>query len=363
MRTRSSSNLIVESFTILKRRNCRRSKQIVKPELRTIEEIPVATMADTRTMSELLQAHTKGYEDAIVIPAIFAENFELKVSGNLLNCTPRDALTIIKNNSKVRTLRNKPVVSKVNTTTSSSSSPSSDITALIDMVKELVLMNKANQQASMKAVKENCVTCGGLHPYYECLATESNIFNAFAAMGTYNQGGDKVQTTRLESTVHVQPPVVQIPILEPDVAVKPKPSIRYPSRLNDQKLQEKTNSQMVKFHQISQILHFDLSFVDALLHIPKLESCMALANLGASISIMSLFVWKKLSLPDLTSTRMTLNLATRSYAYPAGIAEDVFVQGGKFTFPVDFVVVDYNFNPRVPLILGRPFLRTVGNGY
>ncbi|GJW26583.1 reverse transcriptase domain-containing protein [Tanacetum coccineum] len=79
MRTRSSSNLIVESSTILKRRNRRRSKKIVKPEFRTIVESPVDTMADTRTMSKLLQAPTKGYGDAIVIPAILAENFELKV--------------------------------------------------------------------------------------------------------------------------------------------------------------------------------------------------------------------------------------------------------------------------------------------
>ncbi|GJZ01228.1 hypothetical protein Tco_0519189 [Tanacetum coccineum] len=79
MRTRSSSNLIVESSTIPKRRNRRRSKQIVEPEIRTIVETPVVTMEDTRTMSELLQAPTEGYGDAIVIPAILAENFELKV--------------------------------------------------------------------------------------------------------------------------------------------------------------------------------------------------------------------------------------------------------------------------------------------
>ncbi|GKB51686.1 hypothetical protein Tco_0902439 [Tanacetum coccineum] len=79
MRTRSLSNLIVESSTIPKRRNRRRSNQIVEPELRTIVKTPVATMADTRTMSELLQAPTEGYGDAIVIPAILAENFELKV--------------------------------------------------------------------------------------------------------------------------------------------------------------------------------------------------------------------------------------------------------------------------------------------
>ncbi|GKF34619.1 hypothetical protein Tco_0107819 [Tanacetum coccineum] len=79
MRTRSSSNLIVKSSTIPKRRNRRRSKQIVEPELRTIVETPVATMADTRTMSELLQAPTEGYGDAIVIPVILAKTFELKV--------------------------------------------------------------------------------------------------------------------------------------------------------------------------------------------------------------------------------------------------------------------------------------------
>nr|GEY84980.1 reverse transcriptase domain-containing protein [Tanacetum cinerariifolium] len=85
---------------------------------------------------------------------------------------------------------------------------------------------------------------------------------------------------------------------------------------------------------------------------------MALANLGASINLIPLSVWKKLSLPDLNPTRMTLELATRSIAYLAGIADDVFMQVRKFTFPVDFVVVDYDVDPRVPLILGRPFLRT-----
>ncbi|GJY21877.1 reverse transcriptase domain-containing protein [Tanacetum coccineum] len=90
-----------------------------------------------------------------------------------------------------------------------------------------------------------------------------------------------------------------------------------------------------------------------------LESCMALADLGASINLMPFSVWKKLSLPELTPTRMTLELATRIVAYPPEIVEDVFVQVGKFTFPADFVVVDYDVDPRVPLILGRPFLRTV----
>ncbi|GJY00734.1 DNA-directed DNA polymerase [Tanacetum coccineum] len=89
---------------------------------------------------------------------------------------------------------------------------------------------------------------------------------------------------------------------------------------------------------------------------PELVECLALANLGASINLMPLSVWKKLSLPELTPTRMTLELTNRSVAYPVGVAEDVFV--GKFHFPADFVVVDYDVDPRVPLILRRPFLRT-----
>ncbi|GKC90436.1 reverse transcriptase domain-containing protein [Tanacetum coccineum] len=127
---------------------------------------------------------------------------------------------------------------------------------------------------------------------------------------------------------------------------------------------------MFKFLQIFQILHFDISFADALLHMPKygkflipcdfpkLDECLALADLSASINLMPLSVWKQLSLPELTSTRMTLELADRSVAHPKGVAEDIFVKVGKFYFQADFIVVDYDVDPRVPLILGRPFLRT-----
>ncbi|GJY59241.1 reverse transcriptase domain-containing protein [Tanacetum coccineum] len=73
---------------------------------------------------------------------------------------------------------------------------------------------------------------------------------------------------------------------------------------------------------------------------------------------MPLSVWKKLSLPELTPTCMTLELADRSITQPIGIAEDVDVKVGKFQFPADFVVVDFDADPRVPLILGRSFLKT-----
>nr|GEY72275.1 hypothetical protein [Tanacetum cinerariifolium] len=65
----------------------------------------------------------------------------------------------------------------------------------------------------------------------------------------------------------------------------------------------------------------------------------------------------KLSLPELTSTQMILELADRSTTRPVDIAEDIFVKVGKFHFPTDFVVVDYVVDPRVPLILRRPFLQ------
>ncbi|GJS53217.1 reverse transcriptase domain-containing protein, partial [Tanacetum coccineum] len=91
---------------------------------------------------------------------------------------------------------------------------------------------------------------------------------------------------------------------------------------------------------------------------PRMDVCHTLADLGASINLMPLCIWKKLSLPELTPTRMTLELADRSITRPKGVAEDIFVKVGNFHFPTDFVVVDFEANPRVPLIVGRSFLRT-----
>ncbi|GKE10737.1 reverse transcriptase domain-containing protein, partial [Tanacetum coccineum] len=91
---------------------------------------------------------------------------------------------------------------------------------------------------------------------------------------------------------------------------------------------------------------------------PGMDECLALADLGASINLMPLSVWKKLSLPELTPTCMTLELADRSISRPISIAEDVSVKVGVFKFLADFVVVDFDADPRVPLILGRSFLKT-----
>ncbi|GJY72234.1 reverse transcriptase domain-containing protein [Tanacetum coccineum] len=219
------------------------------------------------------------------------------------------------------------------------------------------------------------------------------------------------------STEDVQPPVVQIqsgnPNPEPNVSPFhtpiPKASIPFPSRRNDERRKEKANEQIEKFYEIFKDMNFEISFLDALTLMPKFAStlktlignkeklsemaklnetcsavilnklpkklgdpgrflipcefsgintCNALADLGASINLMPYSVWKDLSLSELTPTCMTLELADRSITTPIGIAKDVRVLVGKFQFPADFVVVEFEPDPRVPLILGRCFLKT-----
>ncbi|GJT67398.1 reverse transcriptase domain-containing protein [Tanacetum coccineum] len=232
---------------------------------------------------------------------------------------------------------------------------------------------------------------------------------------------DPVPPTNNGSTKDVQPSVVQDqsqvpnsePVIAPVSAPMPnlKPSIPYPSRRNDERRREKANDQIKKFYEIFKDLSFKISFAYALILMPKfaltlkalignkeklsemartplnehcsavilnklpeklgdpgkflipcdflgMDECLALADLGASINLMPLSVWKKLSLPELTPTCMTLELTDRSITQPIGIAEDVYLKVEKFKFPADFVVIDFDADPRVPLILGRSFLKT-----
>nr|GFA35881.1 reverse transcriptase domain-containing protein [Tanacetum cinerariifolium] len=89
-----------------------------------------------------------------------------------------------------------------------------------------------------------------------------------------------------------------------------------------------------------------------------MDECLALADLGASINLMPLSVWEALSLPELTPTCKTLELADHSVSKPIGITKDVSFKVGVIHFPADFVVVDFEPDPRVPLILERCFLKT-----
>ncbi|GJY53892.1 reverse transcriptase domain-containing protein [Tanacetum coccineum] len=143
------------------------------------------------------------------------------------------------------------------------------------------------------------------------------------------------------SIENIQPPVVQTqaPIDEAVVAPNPKPSIPYPSRANKQNLRVKDDNLASEFVEIFRELQNELSFTDSLLHMPKFASmfksllnnkeklfdlaktplveCLALADLGASINLMPLSIWKRLSLPELTPTQMILKLANRSTTSPS----------------------------------------------
>ncbi|GKE29194.1 reverse transcriptase domain-containing protein [Tanacetum coccineum] len=139
------------------------------------------------------------------------DSLNATAGGNLLTKTPKEALTIIENKSKVLTSRNKPVVAKVSTNTSTSGL-SPDVAALTDAVKALLLKNITPPPASVKAVKESCVTCGGPHPYYQCLTTDGNALGyqdniqsyVYAVAVNYNQGNTG---HRPLSVAHqVQPP-------------------------------------------------------------------------------------------------------------------------------------------------------------
>nr|GEW41185.1 reverse transcriptase domain-containing protein [Tanacetum cinerariifolium] len=226
---------------------------------------------------------------------------------------------------------------------------------------------------------------------------------------------DPIQTTIPQSTAHVKPPVTQSetsvsePIDAPVSAPMPnlKLSIPYPLRRENERRREQANEQIKKFYEIFKDMSFEISFMDALIlmlkfastlkalirnkkklsemartlmnehclavilnKLPKklgdpgkflipcefmgMDECLALADLGASINLMPLSVWKELSLPELTPTCMTLELVHRSVSKPISIAKDVKVKVGMFYFSADFVVIDFKPHPRVPLILGSP---------
>ncbi|GJW25046.1 reverse transcriptase domain-containing protein [Tanacetum coccineum] len=178
--------------------------------------------------------------------------------------------------------------------------------------------------------------------------------------------------TELPSTEDIQPQVVQDlgkdkePIKEPSLAQKTKTSLPYPLRLAKEKIHEKDDILALKFMEnfpavVLKKLPEKLGDPSRFL-IPcdfsEFDNCLALADLGASINLMPLSIWKKLGIPGLNDTKMVLGLADQTISKPTGVAKNVFVKVGKFYFPADFVVLDFIADPRVPLILGRPFLRT-----
>nr|GEX05701.1 reverse transcriptase domain-containing protein [Tanacetum cinerariifolium] len=242
--------------------------------------------------------------------------------GTFMKRRPEECYDLIKN----MTVHHNDWATSAQRSESSSSITSSSDSEIVarkakmaEINKNLMKVLQINQQ--VKAVTPSCETCGGSHAYNDCPATIGQTQNVYA-VGAYNQGGnsyqpqgrferyhhrsgvtykrpkipttssspkvveretevtkDTVRRTNNGSTKDLQPPVIQVetqvpnsePVVEPVEALvsalkpNPKPSIPYPSRLNDQKLREKANNQMEIFFQIFQDLNFNISFADALI--------------------------------------------------------------------------------------------------
>nr|GEZ82476.1 reverse transcriptase domain-containing protein [Tanacetum cinerariifolium] len=458
MRTRSSLNLVGESSSNpttskSKRRNRRRSKQPF-----SLEKSPLHTMADQRTMAELLRAPTKGYAKAIVVPPILAEHFDLKHSlinmmtsdqffrlktdnphdhirwfnkitsiikykdvpnsaikimlfpfslvgaarrwlkkepprsiltwedlawdlykdllracphhgftelhqldtfynalnpadqyslnsaadGNLLERRTQDVLTIIENKSKIAKLTH-----AVNQQTSTVT------TAMTAILKQFQATPHPDY---VKAIEEICVTCGGAHPCYQCLAADHNTFLEFhdniqgyvsAAAVNYNQGPLPSNTIAYpkEEDEHVEETLTDLKLAEYTIKV-PHPFV------------QKAKPPLLRNYVMLKALLSNKKKLLELANTPLNENCSAII---LKMLPMKLGDPGKFLIPcgfSELKCKALADLANRAICKPTGIARDVFVSVGKFTFLADFVFVDYESDPRVPLILGRPFLRT-----
>nr|GEU73944.1 retrovirus-related Pol polyprotein from transposon 17.6 [Tanacetum cinerariifolium] len=310
-------------------------------------------MADNRTMEELLQAPTEGYGEAIVILEINADPFEIKTNLLLLvqvnpyygfeRENPHTHINIFKritSTLKFRDVLNDVIklmmfpysleeAARVCKTDDRIDNLADQILTLVDM-----FFKKVVTPATVKAVEESCVICGGNHAYYDCDATNSNQSSVCVATGTYNQ----VAPQNCASN-HMAP-------------------------LGFAPMQSSQNS-----------------FADALILMPKFASMIKsllanklklfeLAKISLNENCLAMLLKKppeklvdpgKFLIPrDFMGMDVCHALADldRSITCPKGVAEDVFVKVEKFHFSTDFVVVDFEADHRVPLIIGRSFLRT-----
>nr|GEX02567.1 reverse transcriptase domain-containing protein [Tanacetum cinerariifolium] len=347
MQTRSSSKFVSESSsnlisTKLKHRNRRRSKPRVEPF-----SIPIVTMADNRTMEEILQAPTEGYGDAIVVPDILAENFEIKTG--LLSLIQANQFHGFESNN-----------------------PHDHIRSFNRITSTLKFRNVQNDAIklmlfpySLEGAAKICNTIANPRCDLKAITTRSGVSYDGPPITPPTSSLPKVvervpevtKDTVQQSTENIQPLVIQtqVPIHKPVVNPKPKPTIPYPSRANKQKLREKDDILTLKFVEIFRNLHFELSFADALLHMPKF-ALMFKSILNNQEKLFNL----PTTLVNENCSAVILKKLLEKLGDP-----------GKFLIPCDFpeldeclaladlgAVIDYVVDPRVPLILGRPFLRT-----
>ncbi|GJR59581.1 reverse transcriptase domain-containing protein [Tanacetum coccineum] len=505
-------------------------------------------MADNRTMAQLLQAPTEGYEDAIVIPEINA-NFELK--HGLINLVQNkqffghdkeDPHAHIRYFNKITSTMRFPDIPSTSIKLMLFPFSLEDVAALTTEVSELknlmktmlIDKQKAQAPATVKAVEQSCVTCGGAHSYKNCPATDGNVYQdniqeyvSQAAAANFNQGNSNSRPPMVSNQIRppgfppiqnnqnrfnpnqgnnfnqnrgtnfnqnrgsnfnqgqvYQPPTIQTPVYQappqqmqgvsktdfenyvkandavlrnmqnqgqglqnqmtnltemlskfitsntivfkfrnsssqtvtnprehvnaittrsgktcegPSTPLVPTPVVSTPLKEPEQnpetsmdKVQKPSSENTA---QVPPPEDHDFIFIE----IPKPKAkktvsepnspepdsyqpklpypermkvrekdkpsaqqsrFMKLFKQLPSINLLPHSIYKQLGLGALKPTRMTLELANRSVTHPMGIAEDVVVRVDGFTFLADFVVVNFEPDPRVPIILGRPFLRT-----
>nr|GEW70135.1 DNA-directed DNA polymerase [Tanacetum cinerariifolium] len=348
------------------------------------------------------------------------DSLNFAAGGNFLDKMPRECLAIIESKSKVRYLCDKPVVAKVSTDTSTSGI-SPDVAELKDMVKALLLDKKSQNQslATVKAVEESCedflayvkandAVMRNMQTQGQKMQNQlTNLTELITKFVNFNSASTSSSGTLPSNTIanprsdlkaittrsgvsydgpQIPPPPSFLPkvvenkpeatkdmifkdmsfeisfadalILMPKFALTIKALIG-----NKEKLSEKTRTPLNEHCFVVLIKKLPKKLGDPGKFLipcdfPGMAECLALADLGASNNLMPLSVWKILSLLDLSPTCMTLELADHSISHPVRVAEDVYVKVGTFHFLVDFVVVDFDADPRVPLILRRSFLKT-----
>ncbi|GJT79961.1 reverse transcriptase domain-containing protein [Tanacetum coccineum] len=349
-------------------------------------------MVDNLFLAQLLEAPTEGYEDAIVVPEINANNFEIK----------HGLLNLVQNKQFFGHDKEDPHahIRYFNKITSTMKFPNVPSTSVKLMLFPFSLEGAARIWLD-KEPPRSILTWDDLVSKFInklLLLLNDNFRNVFA------------QAYQAPTYQAPAPQSQGVSKTDFDSYVKANDAVMRNVQNQGQNLQAQLNN-LATSNQRLENLSFEISFTDALTLMPKFAStlktlignkeklsemartplnencsavilnklpkklgdpgrflipcefsgintCNALADLGASINLMPYSVWKDLSLPELTPTCMTLELADRSITEPIGIAKDVRLMVGKFQFPADFVVVDFEPDPRVPLILGRSFLKT-----
>nr|GEV93048.1 reverse transcriptase domain-containing protein [Tanacetum cinerariifolium] len=405
MRTRSNFYSFNSAATIPRRSNRRRVPNIVEPEIHTIEKIVL--MVD-RTMEELLQAPTEGYGEAIVTPKILAENFKIKT--NLLQ--------LVQANKFHGFERDNPHTHISNFKRMTATLKYWDVTN--DAIKLMLFPYSLEGAARIWYEKEppnSILTWDDLVNKFEMLrACPHHGFSELTQIDTFYNGLTEQDQDSLNAAAGGN--LLNKTTREALVFIENKSKVRYSrsksnvsrvntnSRDNVSKTDDRNNKLADQISNLVEIVNKQViapakavkktcvtyrgahAYYDCIATDSNQPSVCAatssynqvlfrvilcltlkgemkavttrsgLAYEGASIPAISPLEKKKISLPELTPTWMTLELADRSITHPKGVAEDVFVKVGKFHFPTDFVVVDFEADPRVPLILGRSLLRT-----